>query len=81
MDSVFNLNGLGIDNLAYSKCEALRMIGCFEESKAFQCWVEMYSFSRMIFQVSLMTIGIVISILKNRIRNTLSGVVEKLMNM
>lgn len=31
MDSVFNLNGLGINNVAYSKCEALRMIGCFEE--------------------------------------------------
>ena len=26
MDSVFNLNGLGINNVAYSKCEALRMI-------------------------------------------------------
>ncbi len=51
MDSVFNLNVLGINNVAYSKCEALRMI------------------------------GIVIRILKNRIRNTLSGVVKKLMNM
>ena len=31
MDSIFNLNVLGINNVAYSKCEALRMISCFEE--------------------------------------------------
>lgn len=31
MDSVFNLNVLGINNVAYSKCEALRMISRFEE--------------------------------------------------
>lgn len=31
MVSVFNLNGLGINDVAYSKCEALRMISCLEE--------------------------------------------------
>lgn len=31
MDSVFNLNELGIKDVAYPKREALRMINCFKE--------------------------------------------------
>lgn len=31
MDSVFNLSELGINDVAYPKCEALRMISRFEE--------------------------------------------------